>query len=248
MSGSINLVSKSAFERSTAEFKYRAGLSSNQQRFALKRTPAPSNDLTYKVYPDLSFDYTLPVTKRLGLVITGLHSITSFETDSGVTNYRASGTGINASSANPYLWQWSNIEVFRSYERDSLSARVDWRPSAHAVLSMGAMATYYDALNWNSQFNPTAGTIGTPTVAGGTAMSFTPEQVVARPAGAACRSRSVFPTSRASRNRAASATGSIMARGTSSPTSAVPNRSPPAAMSTPGFSARSESACAIPCA
>ena len=178
MSGSINLVSKSAFERSTAEFKYRAGLSSNQQRFSLKRTPAPSNDRTYKVYPYLSFDYTLPITKRLGIVITGLHSITSFETDSGVTNYRASGTGINATPANPYLWQWSNIEVSRSYERDSLSARVDWRPSTHAVLSVGAMATYYDALNWNSQFNPTAGTIGTPTVAGGTAMSFTPERVV----------------------------------------------------------------------
>ena len=179
MSGSINMVSKSAFERSTAEFKYRAGLSSNQQRFSLRKTPAPSNEQTYKFYPDLSFDYTLPINQRLGIVITGLHSITSFETDTWYTDYRATATGLaSVTPANPYLWRNRNVEVSRSYERDSISAKVDWRPSAHAVLSFGAMATFYDALNWNSQFNPTAGNVATSSIAGGTALSFTPDRVV----------------------------------------------------------------------
>ncbi|MEY4940577.1 MAG: hypothetical protein RIQ93_2312, partial [Verrucomicrobiota bacterium] len=65
MSGSINLVSKSAFERSTAELKYRAGISSNQQRFSLQKTPAPDGRRTYKFYPDINLDYTLPITKNL---------------------------------------------------------------------------------------------------------------------------------------------------------------------------------------
>ena len=178
MSGSINLVSKSAFERSAAELKYRAGLSSNEQRFALSRTPAPDNARTYKVYPDLGFDYTLPISRHLGIVITGLHSTTSFETDTWYTDYRASGTGTNATPANPYLWRNRNVEVSRAYERDSLSAKVDWRPSRHAVLSIGTMVSYYHADSYNSQFNPTAGNVGTSSIAGGTALSYTPERVI----------------------------------------------------------------------
>jgi len=178
MSGSINLVSKSAFERSAAEFKYRVGISSNQQRFALAKTPDASNEQTFKWYPDLGFDYTLPINKNLGIVITGLHSTTSFETDTWYTDYRASGTGTNATTTNPYLWRNRNVEVSRSYERDSLSAKVDWRASTHGVLSVGAMVTYYDQLNWNSQFNPTVGNVGTSSIAGGRVLSYTPEQVL----------------------------------------------------------------------
>ena len=178
MSGSLNLVSKSAFERSRAELRYRAGLSSNQQSFAWRRTANASNRRAYPFFPDISLDATLPLGPRLGLVVTALHSITSFETDSGVTYYRASATGGAASAASPYLYQWSNLAVSRSYERDSLSARLDWRSSRHGVLSFTASATYYKALNWNHQFNPTPGTIATPAVAGGTAMSFSADRTV----------------------------------------------------------------------
>ena len=81
MSGSINLITKSAFERSRAELRWRAGVSSSEQSFALGRTPGPDNQRRYKLLPDLGLDYTLPVSRNLGLVITALHSVTSFETD-----------------------------------------------------------------------------------------------------------------------------------------------------------------------
>lgn len=177
MAGSINLISKSAFERSAAELRYRVGLSSNQQSFSFERTPAANNEKTYKVYPDISFDYTLPISKNLGIVITGLHSITSFQTDTWYTDYRASGTGTNATPANPYLWRHRNVEVYRNYERDSVSAKVDWRPHTHGVLSFGATLTYYDQNNYNSQFNPTAGNVGTSSIAGGRVLTYTADQV-----------------------------------------------------------------------
>ncbi|MBI4623399.1 MAG: TonB-dependent receptor [Verrucomicrobia bacterium] len=178
MSGSINLVTKSAFERSSAEFKYRLGVSSNEQRFALKKTPAPDNRKTYKLAPDLGFDYTLPIGKNLGITITGLASTIFFETDTWYTDYRASATGdASVTPTNPYLWRNRNVEVTRDYERDSVSARVDWRPSTHAVLSLGTMVSYYDHVNHNSQFNPTAGNVATASIAGGTVLSFTPERV-----------------------------------------------------------------------
>ncbi len=177
MSGSINLVSKSAFERSTAEFRYRAGMASNEQTFSLKKTPDAGYKRNYKVYPDLNFDYTLPLSRQLGLVVTGLHSTSSFNTDTWYTDYLASGTGTGATPANPYLWRNRNVELNRVYERTSLSTRLDWRPSPHGVLSFGAVITLYDQQNPNSQFNPTAGNVGTPSIAGGTALSYTPDRV-----------------------------------------------------------------------
>jgi iron complex outermembrane receptor protein len=178
MSGSINLVSKSAFERSAAEFKYRFGLSSNQQSFALKKTPDAYNERTYKIYPDTSFDYTLPINKNLGIVITGLYSTAAFQTDTWYTDYLTAGTSTGASPTNPYLWRNRNVEGLRSYERTSLSAKVDWRPSKHAVLSVGGVVSLYDQRNPNSQFNPTVGNNGTSSIAGGTVLSYTPERVV----------------------------------------------------------------------
>ena len=178
MSGSINLVSKSAFERSRAEFKYRIGVTSDDQRFAVGKTPDPSGQSSSKLYPDFDFDYTLPLGKNLGLVVTGMTSKISHETDTWYTDYLTSGTGTNATPANPYLWQNRNQEVSRNYERDSVSGKVDWRVTPHSILSLGAMVSYYYAVNWNSNFNLAAGNVGTPTVAGGTALSFTPEQTI----------------------------------------------------------------------
>jgi|694.fasta_scaffold61462_2 TonB-dependent receptor len=178
MSGSINLISKSAFERSRAELRYRAGVSSNQQAFAFGRTPSPDNRRTWKLLPDLSLDYTLPLSRDLGLVINALHSVTSFETETWYTDYRASATGTTATPANPYLWRHRNVEVSRDYERDSLAVKVDWRPHRHGVLSLGASVTYYDHNSTNSQFNPTLGNVGTPSVTGGKSLSYTAEEVL----------------------------------------------------------------------
>lgn len=178
MSGSINLITKSAFERSRPELRWRAGVSSSEQSFALGRTPGPDNQRSYKLLPDLSLDYTLPVSRNLGLVITALHSVTSFETDTWYTDYRASATGTNATPANPYLWRHRNVEVSRDYERDSLSLKLDWRPHRHAVFSLGGTVNYYDHNSYNSQFNPTLGNIGTTSTAGGRTLSFTDTEVL----------------------------------------------------------------------
>jgi TonB-dependent receptor len=178
MSGAINLVSKSAFERSSAEFKYRVALASNDDHFSLKRTPTPGNERTYKVYPDFGFDYTLPVTPNFGIVVTGLYSTTIFQNDTWYLDYRASATGTAATPANPYVWRTRNVEMYRTHQRHSGSVRLDWRPSPHGVLSAGYTMTFYDAISNQSVFTPTAGINGTPSVAGGTALSFTPEQVL----------------------------------------------------------------------
>ncbi len=178
MSGSINLVSKSAFERSTAEFKYRAALTTNAKPLSLRKTGMPSNERAYNFAPDFNFDYTLPLSPKLGLVLTGLYSTTQFRTDFWYTDYLAAGTGTGATPANPYLWRTRNVEFLRANQRHGGSVRADWRLGPHGVLSTGYVLTYYNSRSNQSVFTPTAGNIGTPSVAGGRALSYTPDQVL----------------------------------------------------------------------
>ena len=178
MSGSINLVSKSAFERSTAEFKYRAALATNGKPLSLQKTGVPSNERDFNVAPDLNFDYTLPLSPRFGIVLTGLYSTTLFRTDSWYTDYLAAATGSGATPANPYLWRTRNVEFLRANQRHGGSVRADWRLGHHGVLSAGYVLTYYNSRSNQSVFTPTAGNNGTSGVAGGTALSYTPTQVL----------------------------------------------------------------------
>jgi iron complex outermembrane receptor protein len=177
MAGSLNLISKSAFERSRAEFKYHVGMTSNLERFSFDRELDESNKKSYRMYPDINFDYTLPITRDLGIVITGLHSKIAHQTDTIYHDYRASGTGTGATPSNPYLWRVRHLSVYRPYERDSLSAKVDWRPFPHSVLSFGTSVNYYEHFTWNNGFNPTVGNVGTSTVAGGTVLSYADDVV-----------------------------------------------------------------------
>lgn len=178
MSGAINLVSKSAFERDTAEFKYRAAVASNDRELTLGRTPSARDRRTWKLSPDVGFDYALPINRDLGLVVTGLHSTTLFRTDSWYTDYLASATGTAATPATPYLWRLRNVEFVRTNQRVSGSIRADWRPVKHGVLSAGYTLTFYESRSEQSVFTPTAGNNGTPAAAGGQSLQFTPDRVL----------------------------------------------------------------------
>ncbi|MFM8617344.1 MAG: TonB-dependent receptor domain-containing protein [Opitutaceae bacterium] len=178
MSGSINLVSKSAFERSTAEFKYRAALTTNGKPLSLRKTGMPANEDDHNAAPDFNFDYTLPVSPGFGLVFTGLYSTTLFRTDSWYTDYLAAGTGTGATPANPYLWRTRNVEFLRGNQRHGGSVRADGRLGPHGVISAGYVLTYYNSRSNQSVFTPTAGNNGTASVAGGRSLSYTPDQVL----------------------------------------------------------------------
>ena len=75
LAGSINLVSKSAFERSGRQLRYSLNLIGNHENLDLKKTPHSHGDKeTYKIFPGASLDFTWPVTKRFGVVIAANHS------------------------------------------------------------------------------------------------------------------------------------------------------------------------------
>jgi hypothetical protein len=68
---------QSAFERSKAQLRYNLNLTSNTQLLSLKKQPDAQEDRTYRIFPGIDFDYTLPVNKDFGIVVTGQHHILS---------------------------------------------------------------------------------------------------------------------------------------------------------------------------
>jgi TonB-dependent receptor len=172
MAGSVNMVSKSAFERNRAEFRYRLYAAGNGDYLTLARQPHSYEDRRRKVMPGVDFDYTLPLGRNFGVVLTGSRSLSAGEEDHSTLTYNAAGTATGASPARPFLQQYGINDGSKDITRNSASVKADWRVNPETVLSFNALLNQYQA-SWGHQsmdFN--AGTNGNPTVAGGTPLTF----------------------------------------------------------------------------
>ena len=174
LAGSVNLVSKSAFERRTPEFRYRVLLDMNSEHLTLKKTPFSYEKNTYKAMPGFNLSYTNPVSENFGYVLTAA-SNTQFNPQSFfTTTWNTTGTGVSATPATPYLQTYQIVDAPKYYYRHSIGLTADWRVTRNSVLSVGMKASYYRDDNGNQNWSVNAGTIAAPTVATGTAMTYGP--------------------------------------------------------------------------
>ncbi len=171
--GNVNLVSKSSLERKGAQFNYRAYLSLNHEDLKLGKTAGPRVSDSRKVLPGFDFDYTLPVNKRFGLVITGLSSSQFNEQHRWQTlnNYQQGG----ATLANPLMQQWQLQDGPKFTDRQSMSIKGDWRISDNQRLSVMVQDSYYHSFFGNRNLNYDIGTTATTAAAGGTVLQFGPD-------------------------------------------------------------------------
>lgn len=176
LGGSVNLISKSAFEQLRPVFTYKLNLNvhSENRGDILRSTPGPGNKASYKSLPGFEFNYLAPLTKTFGLVVTGLSSNQFNEQHrSGTTwNFNAAGTG--ASPTNPFLSNYTLQDGPKNSYRDSFSIKADWKVARNHVFSIGGQANYYKSFFGNRNINFAAGTNAAPTPATGTALSFGP--------------------------------------------------------------------------
>ncbi len=172
ISGTVNMVSKSSFERSRMQFNYRAFVSASSDGMMLKKRPFPFDTLEPRVNPGFDFDLTLPITKNFGLVFTGLHSKQWNEQNYSSNTWNATAAGTGATPSRPFLQSHAIVDAPKWYTRDSTSLKADWRVTRNSVLSFGTQASYYRDKNGNITRTATAGAIATPTVAGGTPLSY----------------------------------------------------------------------------
>ena len=175
LGGSINFISKNAFERKGAQFNYRAYLNMNSENTKLSKTPGPANKETYKILPNFDFDYTLPVNDRFGLVITGLTSNQHVEQHRWQTTWNYAQAG--ATPVNPYLQQWQLQDGPKTTNRASLGIKADLKLTDTQTFSVAAQNNYYKTFFGNRNINFNMGTTATPTPATGTPLTWGPDFV-----------------------------------------------------------------------
>ena len=175
LGGTVNMVSKSAFERKKAHLSYRLYLAANQGDLSLGREPHSFEMTKHRIQPNADFNYTLPLNDRLGLVVSGLTSNQFNDAFVSARVYNAATAGSGASFARPYLQQHILQDSPRYTNRDSMSLKADWRVTRDGVLSVTGQVNKFWTYYGMHQLTSNAGTVATPSVATGVPLSFGPD-------------------------------------------------------------------------
>lgn len=165
LGGTLNMVSKSAFEHSKAKLDYRAYLSINSEYATLNRSVGPTRDPQQKITPGFDLTYIKPVNKKFGFTITALHSDQFNPQDIILPRWVPSATATSVIPAdNPALDRVEVVVTPKTTVRDSIGASLDWKFASHDTISLGGQWNGYDALfaNYFQTFNAT----GTPVSSG----------------------------------------------------------------------------------
>jgi iron complex outermembrane receptor protein len=173
LAGAVNLVTKSAFERPRARLNYGITLMANSENLTFRKTPHTLGDQpTRKLLAGWEFDYTLPVNRDFGIVVTGMRSDKFNEQHLSTTLFNAGGTGTGATFARPYLQQYTVQDGPRSQSRSNFGLKADWRATAHGVLSFNAQINAYKTYIGTQTWSFNAGTVATPNPASGIPFRF----------------------------------------------------------------------------
>jgi iron complex outermembrane recepter protein len=173
LAGSVNLISKSAFERSGRLLRYGLTLGGNSENLTFRKEPdAHVDSEIYKLLPGFNVDFTWPITKNFGVVVTGMHNTNYSESHYARTTWATSGTGTGASLARPYLQQFRLNDGPKRFMRRTLGLKADWRVTPSSVLSLSTRINETKTKYGNMALIFNSGSNGTPTPATGVGMTY----------------------------------------------------------------------------
>jgi len=176
MGGSVNFVTKSAFERKGAQLSYNLSLSGASRDLTLRREPTVGDEMIHKILPGVTFDYTLPVNPNFGIVITGQSSDRYIQSTEHRMTY-ATTAAAGASPSNPFLQELRFADAARVSTRRSVGLKADWRVATNSVVTVGLQTSSF--LNKRSPIQMTIqpGATIAPNPATGKRLTFGPDFV-----------------------------------------------------------------------
>ena len=151
LAGSINMVSKSAFERARPVFDASIFFTMRDNARDLRKTPGPRDTPSHKIRPGIDFSYIVPVNRRFGFTISGsmMRAYAGNENVSGQT-WRGNGAATNGGAFpnttpdRPYLTTYSFQTGGKGAARDSLGATMDFKATDRDQFSFSAFYSYND--------------------------------------------------------------------------------------------------------
>ena len=159
MGGSVNMVSKNAFEKVRPELLFSTYFSMNSYDTQLEETAGPEDEKSWKVRPSFDLSYTLPINKKLGVVLTA-SSANQFSRNYAATPSRAYLTsGLSASRVldGVFTSQAGVTDTPSLSDRNSAGVRIDWKPAEGQSLSLTGQANAYSGFSGRRGFTLNTG-------------------------------------------------------------------------------------------
>jgi iron complex outermembrane recepter protein len=159
LAGSINMIPRSAFDRTRPVFNYAVFMMMrDNDRHLFSKTPGPRWTNTRKVHPGFDFSYSKPVNERFGFTLTGANTKQYTEEARTQNTWRgaaAATNGITAATAatqypdttpdRPYLTDYVVEDGGKTTMRTSGAATIDYRISPIDRISVSLELTYFDS-------------------------------------------------------------------------------------------------------
>lgn len=177
LGGSVNMVSKSAFERKGRQLRYSLNLVGNHENLDFKKTPHSHKDQkTYKILPGANIDFTWPITKTFGIVIAGTHANIYNEQHRVTNTWTNAARNVSGSStSNPFRQSFALLDGPRNLTRNTLSVKADWKVTPNSVLSIGHVASRTDTRIGSLSFTFNSGNNHNPNPSSGIRGSYGPD-------------------------------------------------------------------------
>ena len=150
LSGSVNFVPRSAFERNKPSYNYSVSwLMKDAERSFARKSPGPGwGEKTYKIHPGFDVSAVVPVSKTFGFTISGGYSLQYTPQSNTAMQWIGAATTSNVAANlttgrpattpdNPYLGIFSWRDSGKHTSRHSLATTVDWKPARYDRLSFG---------------------------------------------------------------------------------------------------------------
>ena len=157
LAGSVNMVPRSAFERSKPVFNYSVYLLMRDNHRTFKKTPGPLHGNFYKINPGWEMSYVVPVNKRFGFTVSAGNSTQFTPLDSVQTVWRGVGSATSTPNATtgaqdfpdttpdrPYLTEYSVRDGGKISRRSSAGTTMDYKLTRNDTLSFGFQYAFSD--------------------------------------------------------------------------------------------------------
>ncbi len=139
MGGSVNLVTKSAFEYPHAQETFSTFLTGNSYALGLNKRGGLTSGKSYTVVPNADATWVFPITKKLGLVASASSYDQVYVTKKNAPARTFTARG--ATVTNPYTQSFVASVSPNEVQNASASMKLDWKPAEGNILSLSASAT-----------------------------------------------------------------------------------------------------------
>lgn len=175
--GSVNFVSKSAFDREGSLLTYRAYVTAADTDLYLNKQPGYSSSKVNKIWPGMVVDYSLPINDKYGFDVNVSES-NVYNDYPKVTYAYQFNPAFGGTPQNPYPLTWDITNEQKLTKREQLEGTFDYRPNPNFKAQVTAGWAWYWLVFEDRDYTFTIGNLAalaagatTPTYAGAASVS-----------------------------------------------------------------------------